>query len=87
MKNKIFSVVLVLISLFLSILWMREQSYRTQLKQINKEITAVEDKVRLLGLRTDALEMEVELLDISNQIKLLKGWRRSASHKSVGSGK
>jgi hypothetical protein len=79
MKNRLFIIAMILVTVFLAILWEREQTYNARLKRIDAEVTAVEARVRLLRLKTRALKAEVELLDLSNQIKLLKGWNRHRS--------
>jgi hypothetical protein len=82
MRNRLFITAVVLVTLFLGVLWEREQTYNSRLRRIDAEVSAVETRVRLLRLKTRALKAEVELLDISNQIKLLKGWNRSTSFPS-----
>ncbi len=79
MKNRLFIIAVITITLFLAVLWDREQTYNMRLKHIKDEVMAVEARVRLLKLKTRALKAEVELLDIANQIDLLKGWNRQTS--------
>ncbi len=75
MKNKLFTTIVVLVSLALAVLWIREQNYRSRLRHIDSELAAMQIRVRILYLKTQALKAEVELLNLSTYIKLLKGWK------------
>jgi hypothetical protein len=75
MKHKLFTTIVVLVSVSLAILWVREQAYRTRLRRIDAEVAAIKTRLRLLRLKTQALKAEVELLNLSTYIRLLKGWK------------
>lgn len=76
MKNRIFTVILVLVSIFLAILWVREQSYRARINRLNTVVKRMEHRMRGLQLRADALEEEIEMLNLSTYVQLMKGWKR-----------
>jgi hypothetical protein len=78
MKKKMFTTVLVLVSLFLAISWVREQDYRTRLKRLNAVVTEMQDRIRRLRLRADALQEEMEMLNISTYLRLVKGWKEDS---------
>ncbi|MCP5046980.1 MAG: hypothetical protein GY940_07390 [bacterium] len=72
MKNKLFAVSIVIVSIFLAAFWVREQSYRAHLKRIDTEVAGMQARVRLLRLKTEALKAEMELLNLSTYIELLR---------------
>jgi uncharacterized membrane protein YfhO len=73
MKNKVFAIILVMAVIFLAILWHREQEYRGRLKHLNVLLAALNTRIQLLELKSKALKIEIEMVDISNHLKMSKG--------------
>ena len=73
MKNKVFAIILVTAVIFLAILWHREQEYRGRLKHLNVLLAALNTRIQLLELKSKALKIQIEMVDISNHLKMLKG--------------
>jgi hypothetical protein len=69
-KNKLFSVVVVLTVVFLSIYWLREQVYRSRLNTVNELVEKLETDVRLLNLKATQLREEMEFLNFTTYLRI-----------------
>ena len=82
-KNDVFSLVLVLLVVFLAILWSRERTYHARLNRVKGEMVRLEADVRLLRLQAEALQSEVEMQDLSTYLRLIKNLEgKKARHGS-----
>ncbi len=75
MKNKIFSIVLVVSIIFLAIIWNREHQYRSRIDNIGTRYNSLQTRLYMLELKAKALKLEMQMVEISNHIKIIKGWK------------
>lgn len=75
-RNKVFSIVIVLSIIFLAILWCRERMYHARLNRVKAVVTDLEFSVYLLKLRAEALKEEVEMMNMSTYLRLVKNLER-----------
>jgi hypothetical protein len=74
MKNKIFAAFIVLLVVFLAIYWIREGSYRVQLRKVNETVEELKTDLYLLNLKATQLRKELELLNFVTYLQTQKDW-------------
>ncbi|NIM11514.1 MAG: hypothetical protein GTO45_16460 [Candidatus Aminicenantes bacterium] len=75
-RNKVITIIVVLLAVFLAVLWSRERAYRVRLNRLKAEVVKLEINVHLLRVRTEALKQEMEMLNLATYMKLMKKMER-----------
>ena len=75
-RNKVITIFVVLLAVFLAVLWSRERAYRVRLNRLKAEVVKLEINVHLLRVRAEALKHEMEMLNLSTHMHLLKQMKK-----------
>ena len=84
MKNKVFTSVVVLVSIILAVLWSKENNYNSRMRDYNRMMKRIEFRVQILRLKAETLKTAVEMLNLADSVHLKKGEKiKSNAAKSM----
>jgi hypothetical protein len=69
MKNKLFSVAVVIVILLMALSWIRGQLNQNQVNEINREINDLKYNLYLMNLKASSLIEEMEMLRFKSSIQ------------------
>lgn len=66
---------MVVSCIFLAFIWHSELLHHSRLTHVKTMFDALQTRINVLELKVKALKVEIEMVRVSNHLKILKGWK------------